>query len=63
MNYDVPPPGYSPPKRNRKVRQDDGLTVREVVRTAAKLGHGMNKAASLQALAGIAQEVRKLIRG
>lgn len=59
---EVPPPGYVPPKRSRRARRM-GLTAAEVVRTAGKLVDGHNKAASLQALAGIAQEVRKLIRG
>lgn len=33
----------------------------EIVRTAAKLGNGYNKAQSLQALAEIARNVRMLI--
>lgn len=60
MAYDVPPPGYVPLRR-RKAPKSDRLTVTEVVRTAAKLGNGYNRAQSLHALAAIVQEVRKLI--
>jgi hypothetical protein len=60
MDYQVPPPGYVPPRRH-KTPQSDRITVTEVVRTAAKLGDGYNKAQSLHALAAIAQEIRKLI--
>ena len=60
MVYEVPPPGYIP-TRPRKAPQSDRLTVTELVRTAAKLGNGYNKAASLQALAEIARNVRMLI--
>lgn len=56
-----PPPGYVRSKP-RKVK-DKGLTVGEVFRTTAKLADGYNKAASLQALADIAQSVRRLFRG
>jgi hypothetical protein len=61
MDYDVPPPGYIPPKRHRAPQENNRLTVTEVVRTAAKLGNGYNRAQSLHALAAIAQEIRKLI--
>jgi hypothetical protein len=62
MRYEVPPPGYTPPKAPRRGK-GRRLTFGEAYRTAATVAHGMNKAASLQALAGIAQEVRKIIRG
>jgi len=62
MAFDVPPPGYVPPKRPRKAAKGR-LTFGEAYRTAATVAHGYNKAATLQALAGIAQEVRKIIRG
>lgn len=60
MAYQVPPPGYVPTRR-RKAPKSDHITVTEVVRTAAKLGNGYNKAASLQALADIVRNVRMLI--
>lgn len=60
MRYEVPPPGYVPTRR-RKAPKSDRLTMTEVVRTAAKLGNGYNKAVSLQALAEIARNVRMLI--
>ena len=62
MRFDVPPPGYVPPKAPRKAK-GRRLTFGEAYRTAAVVAGGYNKAASLQALAGIAQEVRKIIRG
>jgi hypothetical protein len=62
MRYEVPPPGYVPPKPSRKGKAGR-LTFGEAYRTAATVAHGYNKAAILHALAGIAQEVRKIIRG
>ena len=58
---DVPPPGYVPPRR--KPRRAGRFTFGEAYRTAAKVAHGYNKAATVQGLAQIAQEIRKLIRG
>jgi hypothetical protein len=66
MNYDVPPPGYVPPKAPRKApRKAKGraFTFGEAYRTAATVASGYNKAATVQGLAQIAQEVRKIIRG
>lgn len=62
MNYEVPPPGYVPTKRASKPAKGR-LTWGEAFRTTAKVASGYNKAASLQALAGIAHEVRRFIRG
>jgi hypothetical protein len=62
MIYDVPPPGYVPPKRSRKAATGR-FTFGEAFRTTAKVAHGYNKVATVQGLAQIAQEVRKLIRG
>lgn len=62
MVYDVPPPGYVPPKGPRKAKVRP-FTFGEAYRTAAKVASGYNKAATVQGLAQIAQEVRKVIRG
>lgn len=62
MIYDVPPPGYVPPKRPSKAAKGR-FTFGEAYRTAAKVAGGYNKAATVQGLAQIAQEVRKIIRG
>lgn len=60
MSFEVPPPGYVPPRRKRPAGR---FTFGEAYRTAAKVAHGYNKAATVQGLAQIAQEIRKLIRG
>jgi len=62
MSYDVPPPGYVPPKAPRRSK-GRGFTFGEAYRTAAKVASGYNKAATVQGLAQIAQEIRKVIRG
>jgi hypothetical protein len=62
MNYEVPPPGYVPPKRPEKAVEGK-FSFGEAFRTTAKVAHGYNKVATVQGLAQIAQEVRKLIRG
>jgi hypothetical protein len=58
---EVPPPGYVPPKR--KPRTGGRFSFGEAYRTAAKVAHGYNKAATVQGLAHIAHEIRRLIRG
>ena len=62
MNYDVPPPGYVPPKAP-SMGKGRRFTFGEAYRTASTVAHGYNKAATVQGLAQIAQEVRKIIRG
>jgi len=62
MTYEVPPPGYVPPKAPRKAKAGR-FTFGEAYRTAASVARGMNKAATVQGLAQIAHEFRRLIRG
>lgn len=62
MTYDVPPPGYTPPKRPKKAATGR-FTFGEAYRTAAKVASGYNQAATVQGLAQIAQEIRKVVRG
>lgn len=66
MNY-PPPPGYVPrqkPVRRRSHGIDSaGLGWGEVFRTASKVAQGYNTASTVHGIAGIAAEIRKLIRG
>lgn len=59
---EVPPPGFVAPKAPRKGKARR-FSFGEAYRTAATVAHGYNKAATVQGLAQIAQEIRKLIRG
>lgn len=58
-----PPPGYVPPKPRKREGEGKRLTFGEAYRTAAKVAHGMNKAATVQGLAQLAHEIRRVIRG
>ena len=62
MLYDVPPPGYTPPKAPSK-RKAGRFTFGEAYRTAAKVASGYNKAAAIEGVAQVAHELRRLIRG
>lgn len=62
MAFDVPPPGYVPPKAPRKAKAGR-FSFGEAYRTAATVARGYNKAATVQGLAQIAHEIRRLIRG